>query len=72
MHVDEKKDDCTADQSLCFHYIDSKIPLLSESEISSFGCTTQFVSDIKTGFLTTPLIINKIAQSSFRRQIVLM
>ena len=26
---------CTADQCLCFHYIDSTIPLLSKSEISS-------------------------------------
>ena len=35
-----------ADQRLCFHYTDSTIPLLSTSEISSCGCTAQFVSDM--------------------------
>ena len=38
----------TADQRLCFRYIDSPIPLLSKSEISSVfhGHTAQFVSDL--------------------------
>ena len=34
-----------ADQRLCFRYIDSTIPLLSKSDISSFcSCTAWFVS----------------------------
>ena len=55
---------CEADQCLCFRYIDSTIPLLPKSEISSLQpfsvavqpglCRTW--SDIpKTGFLTTGL-----------------
>ena len=37
-----------ADQRLCFRYIDSTIPLLPKSEISSIfcGCTARFVSDL--------------------------
>ena len=53
---------CTADQRLCFRYLDSTIPLLSKYEISSLYpscvvvqpglCGTR--SKIpKTGFLTT-------------------
>ena len=39
-----------ADQCLCFHYIDSSIPLLPKYEIFKpiaifFGCTAWFVSD---------------------------
>ena len=36
----------TADQLLCFRYIDSMITLLLKSKISSRGCTAQFVSDL--------------------------
>ena len=37
---------CEADQRLCFRYIDSTIPLLSKSEISSLcDCTARFMSD---------------------------
>ena len=32
---DQLRGDCEADQRLCFRHIDSKIPLLSKSEISS-------------------------------------
>ena len=54
----------TADQRLCFRYIDSTIPLLSKSEISSIYpspvaaqpglCRTRSETP-KTGFLTTRL-----------------
>ena len=33
--ADQLRGDCEADQHLCFRYIDSTIPLLSKSEISS-------------------------------------
>ena len=33
--ADQLRGDCKADQRLCFRYIDSTIPLLSKSEISS-------------------------------------
>ena len=33
--VDQLCGNCAADQPLCFHYIDSTIPLLPKSEISS-------------------------------------
>ena len=32
---DQLRSNCAADQRLCFHYMDSTIPLLSKSEISS-------------------------------------
>ena len=41
LHICENKDEdqlrgnCEADQRLCFRYIDSTIPVLSKSEISS-------------------------------------
>ena len=34
--ADQLRGDCEADQRLCFRYIDTTIPLLSKSEISSF------------------------------------
>ena len=34
-HADQLRNDSAADQGLCFHYIDSIIPLLPKSEISS-------------------------------------
>ena len=39
----------TADHRLCFHYIDSTIPLLPKTEIPLAifcGCTAQFVLDL--------------------------
>ena len=33
--ADQLHGNCAADQRLCFHYTDSKIPLLPKSEISS-------------------------------------
>ena len=63
--ADQLHGDCEADQRLCFRYIDSTIPLLPKSEISSLWpsslavqpglCRTR--SEIpKTGFLTARLI----------------
>ena len=54
-----------ADQHLCFRYTDTKIPLLSNSEISSFypssvavqtGMCRTWSETPKTGFLKTRLI----------------
>ena len=33
--ADQLRSNCSADQCLCFHYIDNTIPLLYKSEISS-------------------------------------
>ena len=49
--TDQLRCNRTADQRLCFHYIDSPIPLLPKSEISNFlaifcGCAARFVSDL--------------------------
>ena len=33
--ADQLRSNCTADQRLCFRYMDSTIPLLPKSEISS-------------------------------------
>ena len=49
--ADQLHDNCAADQRLCFHYIESTIPLIPQSEISSLkaivcGCTVRFVSDL--------------------------
>ena len=55
----------TADQRLCFRYMDSTIPLFSKSEISSLylpsvavqpGLCQTWSETRKTGFLTTRLI----------------
>ena len=35
-HADQLRGNCEADQRLCFRYMDSTIPLLPKSEISSF------------------------------------
>ena len=48
--TDQLRSNCEADQRLCFRYTDSTIPLLPESEISSFwtsseAAQTRFVSD---------------------------
>ena len=34
--ADQLHSNCEADQCLCFHYLDSTVPLLLKSEISSF------------------------------------
>ena len=64
--VDQLRGNHEADQRLCFRYIDSTIPLLSKSEISSLfcSCTAWFVSDQvgnqNIGFLMTWLMcVNK-------------
>ena len=44
--ADQLSCNCAADQRLCFCYIDSAIPVLHKSEISSHGCTAWFVSDL--------------------------
>ena len=49
--ADQLRSNCAADQRLCFHYIDSTIPLLSKSENFKllaifFGHTVRFVSDL--------------------------
>ena len=47
---------CTADQRLCFGYVNSAIPFHPKSEIFFCDCTGRFVSHLvgnpKTGFLT--------------------
>ena len=59
-------DDREADKRLCFRYIDSTIPLLPKSEISSLypysviaqpGLCGTWSETPKTGFLTTRLIL---------------
>ena len=64
--ADQLRGNRERDQRLCFRYIDSTIPLLSKSEISSLdlaifcSCTAWFVSDQvgsqNVGFLVTRLI----------------
>ena len=47
--ADQLHNYCAADQHLCFCYIDSTIPLLPKSEISSLYCSSHllgFVSDL--------------------------
>ena len=55
-----------ADQRLCFRHLDSRIPLLSRSEISSLwpsfvavqpGLCQTWSEALKTGFLKTRLIL---------------
>ena len=62
--ADQLHSNCAADQRLCFHYMDSTIPLLSKSEISSLqplsvglqpGLCQTWSETPKTGFLTTRL-----------------
>ena len=59
----------TADHRLCFRYVDSTIPLLSKSKISSFypssvvvqpGLCRTWSETPKTGFLTTRLIFSSV------------
>ena len=65
--ADQLRSNREADQRLCFRYMDSTIPLLSESEMSSLWpssvavqlglCGTWWEAP-KTGFLTTRLIFS--------------
>ena len=63
--ADQLRNNCTADQRLCFRYMDSTIPLLPKSEISSLwpssvavqpGLCRTWSKTPKTGFLRTRLI----------------
>ena len=63
--ADQLHGNCTADQRLCFGYIDSATPLPPKREnfkpLAIFcGCTARFVSDLvetsKTGYLMTRLL----------------
>ena len=58
--ADQLRGNPEADQRLCFRYMDSAIPLLSKSEISSVavqhGLCRIWSETPKTGFLTTRLI----------------
>ena len=63
--ADQLRGNREADQRLCFRYIDSTVPLLSKSEISSLqlssvavqpGLCRTWSETPKTGFLTTRLI----------------
>ena len=62
--ADQLGSNCTADQGLCFRYMDSTIPLLPKSEISSLkpssvavqpGLCLNLFETPKTGFLMTQL-----------------
>ena len=62
--ADQLHSNCPADQRLCFRYMDSTIPLLSKSKISSLypssvavqpGLCWTLVETAKTGLLTTRL-----------------
>ena len=48
--ADQLRNNCAADQHLCFNNLDSTIPLLSKSKISSLAifsdCTAHFESDL--------------------------
>ena len=63
--ADQLRSSCAADQGLCFCYMDSTIPLLPKSEISSLYPSSVAVQPSlcwtwsetpKTGFLTTRLV----------------
>ena len=63
--ADQLRSNCTADQRLCFRYIDSKIPQVPKYVISSRwpscvavqpGLCRNWSETPKTGFLTTRLI----------------
>ena len=44
--ADQLRSKCAADQRLCFHYIDSIIPLLAKPLAIFYDCTAGFVSDL--------------------------
>ena len=71
--ADQLRSDCAADQRLCFHYMDSTVPLLSKFEISSLnpssvglqpGLCHTWLETPKPGFLTTRLKFFKCNQAT--------
>ena len=73
--ADQLRGNREADQRLCFRYMDSAIPLLSKSEISSLypscvvvqsGLCGTWSETPKTGFLTTRLILSVSCSSLLR------
>ena len=62
--ADQLRSNCKADQHLCFRYMDSTIPLLFISKISSillFSMTVQAWSETpKTSFLASRLSVNNL------------
>ena len=63
--TDQLRDNCAADLSLSLRYIDSTIPLLPKSKISSLklsfvavqaGLCQICLETLNTGFLATPLV----------------
>ena len=67
--ADQLRGNREADQRLCFRYLDSTIPLLSKSEISSLypssvrllpGLCGTWSETPKTGFLTTRFITSRL------------
>ena len=73
--ADQLRGNREADQRLCFRYMDSAIPLLSKSEISSLypscvvvqsGLCGTWSETPKTGFLTKRLILSVSCSSLLR------
>ena len=67
--ADQLRSNCAADQRICFRYVDSTIPLLPKSEISTLypssvavqpGLSRTWSETPKTGFLTTRLILDSL------------
>ena len=65
--ADQLCSNCTADQRLCFHFMDSTLLLLPKSKTSSFwpssvavqaGLCQTWVITLKTGFLTPEAHLN--------------
>ena len=61
--ADQLRSNCEADQRHCFHYLDSTIPLLLKSEISSFWLFSVLVQ----GGLLSDLFGNHIVGFPTRR-----
>ena len=71
--ADQLHNNCEADQRLCLHYMDSTIPLLLKSKISSFYQSSvaaeaslcwKWLEDPKTGFMASQLILSNATQTS--------
>ena len=67
--ADQLRRNCAADQRLCFRYMESTIPILPKSEISSLqqssvvvqpGLCRTWSKPPKTGFLKTRLIVSEV------------
>ena len=73
--ADQLRSNCAADQRLCFSYMDSTIPHLSKSKISSSvglqpGLCHTWSETPKTGFLTTRLVfISDLSEFHFSYQL---